>query len=106
MSGLHISSDTAPFEVAAVTGADGRLADSCAQEALAIMARHGFVILTGLLSDAEADAGLGLVRAALDGPALALCAFASQTYHRHLLRYSCSLPPIPPSPASPPPPPP
>lgn len=92
MSELSVSGDTAAFEVAAVLDADGRLAGPCAEAARAMMATHGFVILTGLLSDAEADQGLGLVQRALDDPARSLCAFASQTDNRHRRRDFCSLP--------------
>lgn len=92
MSDLPISSDTAAFEVAAVRDAQGRLTEPCARAARAMMATHGFVILTGLLSHAEADAGLALVRAALDDPERSRCAFASQTDNRHRRRDFCALP--------------
>ncbi len=57
--------------------------------------RTDTVILTGLLSDAEADAGLELIRQTVDDPDRNRCAFASQTDNRYLRRDFCSLPAAP-----------
>lgn len=96
MNELEISNDTSAFEVAASLDEDGRLADHCAQRALAAMDTHGVVILTGLLSDEEADVGAGLVRQTIEDPERARCAFASETDNRYLRRDFCSLPSSPP----------
>lgn len=91
MNKLKISSDTSAFEVAAVLDEKGKLADRCVRQALAMMDTHGLVILTGLLSDAEADVGLDLIRQTVDDPDRNRCAFASQTDNRYLRRDFCSL---------------
>lgn len=96
MNKLNISSDTSAFEVSAVLDGTGRLGDHCARQALAMMATHGLVILTGLLSDEEADVGLELIRQTVDDPDRNRCAFASQTDNRYLRRDFCSLPATPP----------
>jgi hypothetical protein len=67
MTELEVSSDTSLFEVPAVLDEHGRLADHCVRKALTMMDVHGLVVLTGLLSDAEADAGLALMRETQDG---------------------------------------
>jgi ectoine hydroxylase-related dioxygenase (phytanoyl-CoA dioxygenase family) len=92
MHGLTVSGDTSAFEVAAVLDGAGRLSGACARAALAVMETHGLVILTGLLSDAEADVAAGLIRQTIDDPARNRCAFASQTDNRYLRRDFCSLP--------------
>jgi ectoine hydroxylase-related dioxygenase (phytanoyl-CoA dioxygenase family) len=96
MKALGVSSDTSAFEVAAVIGADGRLAPDCARQAAGMMDRYGLVVLTGLLSDAEAAFGLDLVRRTIADPDRNKCAFASETDNRYLRRDFCSLPSTPP----------
>ncbi|MGC6399853.1 hypothetical protein ACNI3Q_04625 [Sphingomonas sp. FW199] len=95
MDGLKVSGDTSAFEVAAVLDGAGRLTEACARAALARMEAHGLVILTGLLSDAEADRAAGLIRETIDDPARNRCAFASQTDNRYRRRDFCSLPATP-----------
>lgn len=92
MSDLGISSDTSAFEVAAVLDAQGRLAEPCLRAALAMMDTHGLVILTGLLSDAEADLGLDLIRQTIEDPTRDKCTFASEIDNRYLRRDFCALP--------------
>lgn len=95
MSELRVSSDTSAFEVAAVLDGNGRLTDDCAARAVAMMDRYGLVVLTGLLSDSEADHGLALMRQTIDDPDRSKCAFASETDNRYMRRDFCSLPSTP-----------
>lgn len=92
MKALGISSDTSAFEVPAALDAEGRLTADCARQAVAMMDRHGVVVLTGLLSDEEAEFGLALVRQTIADPDRNKCAFASETDNRYLRRDFCSLP--------------
>ncbi|ESZ85520.1 MAG: hypothetical protein Q27BB25_18885 [Blastomonas sp. CACIA14H2] len=96
MKDLDTSTDTSAFELPAELDAQGRLTAACAAEALARMEAHGLVILTGLLSDAEADTGLALIRRTIDDPDRQRCAFASETDNRYVRRDFCSLPATPP----------
>lgn len=96
MNELRVSSDTSAFEVAAALDDDGRLTDGCVRQAVTMMDRHGLVVLTGLLSDAEADVGLALMRETIDDPARSRCSFASETDNRYVRRDFCSLPSTPP----------
>jgi ectoine hydroxylase-related dioxygenase (phytanoyl-CoA dioxygenase family) len=96
MKDLKTSSDTSAFELAAELDAQGRLTAACAAEALARMEAHGLVILTNLLSDAEAETGLALIRETIDDPNRQRCAFASETDNRYVRRDFCSLPSTPP----------
>lgn len=96
MKDLDTSTDTSAFELPAELDAEGRLTAACAAEALARMEAHGLVILTGLLSDAEADTGLDLIRQTIDDPNRQRCAFASETDNRYVRRDFCSLPATPP----------
>lgn len=93
---LAFSNDTSPFEVAAVLDDTGSLTDDCVRQALSAMETHGLVMFTGLLSDAEADAGLDLIRQTIDDPERTRCAFASETDNRYRRRDFCSLPSTPP----------
>lgn len=92
---LKVSSETSAFEVPAALDAQGRLTDPCVRQALAMMDAHGLVILTGLLSDAEADVGLDLMRQTIDDPDRSQCSFASETDNCYLRRDFCSLPSTP-----------
>lgn len=92
MAGLMVSNDTSAFEVPAVLDHGGRLTDPCVRQALAKMDTHGFVILTGCLSDNEAAAGLALIRQTIDDPDRSRSAFASETDNLYLRRDFCSLP--------------
>lgn len=92
MSELKVSTDTSAFEVSAVLDADGRLTAACLAQALAMIDTQGFVILTGLLSDAEADTGLDLIRQTIEDPARDKCTFASEIDNRYLRRDFCALP--------------
>lgn len=83
------------FEVPAVLDETGRLAEHCVSQALKMMDDHGLVILTGLLSDAEADAGLALIQQTIDDPERNRCAFASETDNRYRRRDFCSMPSTP-----------
>ena len=92
MDGLRISHDTSAYEVPAALDGAGRLTAACVAKALAMMDAHGLVLLTGLLSDAEADAGLALMRAVIADPDRARSAFASETDNHYVRRDFCSLP--------------
>jgi len=92
MDGLRISNDTSAYEVPATLDAAGRLTAACVHKALAMMDTHGLVLLTGLLSDAEADAGLKLMRETIADPDRARSAFASETDNHYVRRDFCSLP--------------
>ncbi|MGQ3100617.1 MAG: hypothetical protein ACT6Q5_13040 [Sphingopyxis solisilvae] len=92
MSELKISSDTTDFEVPASLDEQGKLTDGCVRRALATMDAHGFVVLTDLLSNAEAAFGLDLIRQTIDDPERNRCSFASETDNRYLRRDFCSLP--------------
>jgi hypothetical protein len=92
MDGLRISHDTSAFEVPATLDADGRLSAACVGQALAMMDRHGLVLLAGLLSDAEAEAGLQLMQQTIADPDRARSAFASETDNHYVRRDFCSLP--------------
>ena len=96
MAGIQASDDTAMFEVAAVVDGAGRLTAACAERARAVIDGHGLVILTGLLSEAEADAGLAVIAATIDDPERARSAFASETDNRYRRRDFCALPSAPP----------
>ena len=96
MNELNVSNDTSAFEVPVVLDDKGKLTDNCVQQALAMVDRHGLVILTDLLSDGEADVGLDLIRQTIDDPDRNRCAFASETDNRYLRRDFCSLPSTPP----------
>lgn len=92
---LKVSNDTSAFEVPAVVAADDRLAPDCARAALAMMDTHGLVVLTGLLSDAEAEFGLALMRETIADPERSRSAFASETDNHYVRRDFCSLPSTP-----------
>ncbi len=92
MSELEVSSDTSAFEVSASLDEQGKLTDDCVRCALATMDTHGLVVLTDLLSDAEAAFGLNLIRQTIDDPERNRCSFASETDNRYLRRDFCSLP--------------
>ncbi|QDH32986.1 phytanoyl-CoA dioxygenase family protein [Porphyrobacter sp. YT40] len=92
MKALQVSNDTSAFEVPAALDDCGRLAEPCVRQALAMMDRHGLVILTGLLSDAEAATGLDLIRRTIADPDRSHSAFASETDNRYLRRDFCALP--------------
>jgi len=96
MAGVVASDDTAMSEVAAVVDEAGRLSRDCADRARAMIDAQGLVILTGLLSDAEAAEGLAMIRATIDDPDRARSAFASETDNRYRRRDFCSLPSSPP----------
>jgi len=96
MQALKVSNDTSAFEVAAVLGRDGRLTHDCVRQALALMDEQGFVILTNLLSEAEAAEGLDLIRQTIADPDRTRCTFASETDNRYVRRDFCSLPMSPP----------
>ncbi|MDC8753521.1 hypothetical protein OIK40_02555 [Erythrobacter sp. sf7] len=96
MMELEVSSDTSAYEVAAVLDEAGRLADHCVRQAVAMMDTHGVVVLTGLLSEAEAGAGLDLVHQTVADPDRAHCSFASETDNSYKRRDFCSLPSSPP----------
>lgn len=96
MNELKASSDTSAFEVPAVLDGKGRLTNDCVRQARAMMDMHGLVVLTGLLSDAEADLGLELIRQTIDDPDRSRCSFASETDNRYVRRDFCSLPSTPP----------
>jgi len=96
MNELELSNDTTAFEVAAALDDTGRLAEPCVRQALALMETQGLVILTGLLSEAEAEAGLELICQTIDDPDRSRCAFASETDNHYVRRDFCSLPATPP----------
>ncbi len=96
MNELSVSNDTSAFEVAAVLGDDGLLADECVRQAVTKMDAHGLVVLTNLLSDEEADVGLELMRQTIADPDRSRSAFASETDNLHVRRDFCSLPSAPP----------
>lgn len=92
MDGLRISHDTTAYEVPATLDGEGRLTAACVAQALALMDTHGLVLLTGLLSDAESDAGLALMQQTIADPDRARSAFASETDNHYVRRDFCSLP--------------
>lgn len=96
MHGLKISNDTSAFEVPAVLDEKGRLTEDCVRQARTAMDIHGLVILTDLLSDEEADAGLELIRRTIDDPDRNRGSFASETDNLYVRRDFCSLPTTPP----------
>jgi len=96
MNELEVSHDTSAFEVPAALDGKGKLADHCVRQALTMMDTHGLVILTNLLSDEEANAGLELIRRTIDDPDRHRCAFASETDNHYVRRDFCSLPATPP----------
>jgi ectoine hydroxylase-related dioxygenase (phytanoyl-CoA dioxygenase family) len=96
MNELKVSNDTLEFEVPAVLDEQGKLTDDCARQARTVMDTHGLVILTDLLSDEEADAGLALIRQTIEDPDRSRGAFASETDNRYARRDFCSLPSTPP----------
>lgn len=95
MSELKVSSDTSAFEVPAALDEKGKLAEHCVRNALTMMDTYGLVVLTGLLSDEEADAGLELMQQTIDDPDRARSSFASETDNSYLRRDFCSLPATP-----------
>lgn len=96
MAELKVSNDTSAFEVSAVLDAAGRLSDDCVARALAMMDRHGLVVLTNCLSHDEADTALGLIEATIADPDRSHSAFASETDNLYRRRDFCSLPSTPP----------
>ncbi|WP_017671514.1 phytanoyl-CoA dioxygenase family protein [Blastomonas sp. AAP53] len=95
MNDLKVSNDTSAYEVPAALDAQGRLTGACVRQALTMMDTHGLVILTDLLSDAEADIGLELIRQTIANPDRSQCSFASETDNRYVRRDFCSLPSTP-----------
>ncbi|UZK65151.1 phytanoyl-CoA dioxygenase family protein [Sphingomonas sp. M1-B02] len=95
MQKLKASNDTSAFEVPAVLDEKGRLTEPCVRKALTSMDMHGLVVLTNLLSEAQADVGAELIRQTIDDPDRSRCAFASETDNRYLRRDFCSLPSTP-----------
>ncbi|MBX9727355.1 MAG: hypothetical protein K2X31_00450 [Sphingopyxis sp.] len=95
MNELKVSNDTSVFEVPAVLDESGALTDHCVRQALTMMDTHGLVMLTNLLSDEEANAGLELMRQTIDDPDRHRSSFASETDNRYLRRDFCSLPSTP-----------
>ncbi len=92
MDGLRISHDTSAYEVPAALDGAGRLTAACVAQARTMMDTQGLVLLTGLLSDAEADAGLKLMRQTIADPMRARSAFASETDNHYVRRDFCALP--------------
>ena len=92
MDELRISHDTSGYEVPAALDSIGRLTAACLRQARAMMDTHGLVVLTGLLSDTEAEAGLAQVREVIADPDRARSAFASETDNLYVRRDFCSLP--------------
>lgn len=95
MNELRFSNDTSVFEVPAVLDGEGKLTGHCVRQALTVMETKGLVILTGLLTDEEANVGLELMRQTIDDPDRNRCSFASETDNRYVRRDFCSLPPTP-----------
>lgn len=95
MNELKVSNDTSAFEVPAVLNDTGQLTDHCVREARQMMDTYGLVVLTNLLSDAEAGGGLDLMRQTIDDPDRSRSAFASETDNHYLRRDFCSLPSTP-----------
>ena len=95
MNQLKVSNDASAFEVPAVLDEQGKLTDECARKALKIVDTHGLVILTGLLSEEQADVGAELIRQTIDDPDRKRGAFASETDNRYMRRDFCSLPSTP-----------
>ncbi len=92
MNKLRVSNDISAFEVPAVLDAQGKLTAQCVRLAVARMDTHGLVVLTDLLSDAEADMGLELMRQTISDPDRSQCSFASETDNLYLRRDFCALP--------------
>lgn len=89
---LETRNDMSLFEVPATLNADGKLTDTCVQQALTVMNREGFVIFTDLMSDEESDVGLELIRQTIEDPDRVRGSFASETDNRYVRRDFCSLP--------------
>jgi hypothetical protein len=96
MNDLKVSNDTSAFEVAVRLDPDGKLAAKCVAEALRRLDTYGLVVLTNLMSDAEANIGLDLIRQTIDDPDRSRCSFASETDNRYVRRDFCALPATPP----------
>ncbi len=92
MNEFKVSNDTSAFEVPADLDETGTLTGDCVRQALAMMDRHGLVILTNLLSDEEAKIGLELVRQTIEDPDRSHSSFASETDNLYVRRDFCSLP--------------
>lgn len=95
MNEMKVSNDTSAFEVPAAMDKTGKLTGDCVHQALTMMDRYGLVVLTNLLSDEEADAGLELMRQTIDDPDRNRSSFASETDNRYLRRDFCALPSTP-----------
>ncbi len=95
MNGLEASYDTSRFEVPALLDAEGKLTDQCVRQALMNIDTYGFVMFTNLLTPAECEAGLEMVRQTADDPDRNLCTFASETDNLYKRRDFCSLPSTP-----------
>lgn len=92
MDGLRITHDTSAYEVPAALDGAGRLTAACVAQARTMMDTQGLVLLTGLLSDAEVDAGLKLMRQTIADPDRARSAFASETDNHYVRRDFCAMP--------------
>jgi ectoine hydroxylase-related dioxygenase (phytanoyl-CoA dioxygenase family) len=88
----EVSIDTAKFEVVPELDQDGHLNGKCIQDMCAVLDQHGFVIIPGLLSMAEADGGLRAVQTVLDDPDRERAAFASEIDIKYRRRDFCPLP--------------
>jgi len=88
----EISIGTAKFEVVPELDPDGHINGKCIHDMCALLDQHGFVIIPGLLSVAEAGAGLRDVQAVLDDPSRERAAFASEIDIKYRRRDFCPLP--------------
>ncbi len=92
MKKLDISHDTSEFEVAAQLTDDGNISQSCAIDIIHLLDTQGFAVITGLLTEGEANHGLSMVRHYLEDPERQKGEFASQTDMLYGRRDFCPLP--------------
>lgn len=89
------SNDTLAFQITAEFDGGTGLSEDCASSVQGCLDRNGFVIIHGLLTRREADAGLDLINETLNNPMRHVSQFASETDNRYHRRSFCSLPSTP-----------
>ncbi|MCG8443778.1 MAG: phytanoyl-CoA dioxygenase family protein [Caulobacterales bacterium] len=89
---LPVSHDASRFTVQSELGADGGLTADCAKRVCALVDEHGFAIIAGALTDAEADQGRAIIEDALSDPDRERSTFASETDTAFKRRDFCPLP--------------
>jgi ectoine hydroxylase-related dioxygenase (phytanoyl-CoA dioxygenase family) len=87
--------DSSEFQVTAEFDGGTGLSEECADTIRECLDRSGFVIVDGLLTRREADAGQGLIDQTVNDPKRHMSQFASETDNRYRRRNFCSLPSTP-----------